>query len=110
MCVAVYEILIALEPALPEEEIQKHVRSTQYQFLVFKNVGCFMLLRRRYLDKAVTLLFRNSTVQRYKGNVAVACSKTPTLRPAVAAFDILSVLMLSTCGAKGSDMTAKQTP
>jgi len=26
--VAVYEILTALEPALPEEEIQKHVRST----------------------------------------------------------------------------------
>jgi len=30
--VAVYEILTALELALPEEEIQKHVRSTQYQF------------------------------------------------------------------------------
>jgi len=30
-------------------------------------------------------------------------------RPAVA-FDILSALMLSTCGAKGSVMTAKQTP
>jgi len=27
---AVYEILTALEPALPEEEIQKHVHSTQY--------------------------------------------------------------------------------
>jgi len=26
------------------------------------------------------------------------------------AFDILSALMLSTCGAKGSVMTAKQTP
>jgi len=57
---AVYEILTALEPALPEEEIQKHVRSTQYQFKVFKNMNCFMSLRRRYLDKAVTLLFRNS--------------------------------------------------
>jgi len=34
----VYEILTALELALPEEEIQKHVRSTQYQFRVFKNV------------------------------------------------------------------------
>jgi len=69
MCVAVYEILTALEPALPEEEIQKHVRSTQYQFQVFKNVDCFVSLRRRYLDKAVTLLFRNSTMQRYKENV-----------------------------------------
>jgi len=72
VCAAVYEILtalLALEPALPEEEIQKHVRSTQYQFRVFKNVDCFMSLRRRYLDKAVTLLFRNSTMQRYKGNV-----------------------------------------
>ena len=57
---AMYEILTALEPALPEEEIQKHVRSTQYQFKVFKNMNCFMSLRRRYLDKAVTLLFRNS--------------------------------------------------
>ena len=61
---AVYEILTALEPALPEEEIQKHVRLTQYQFRVFKNVDCFMSLRRRYLDKAGTLLFRNSTMQR----------------------------------------------
>jgi len=65
----VYEILTASEPALPEEEIQKHVRSVQYQFRVFKNVVCFMSLRRRYLDKAVTLLFRSSTMQRYKGNV-----------------------------------------
>jgi len=66
--VAVYEILTALEPALPEEEIQTHVHSTQYQFRVFKNVDCFMSLHRCYLDKAVTL-FRNSTMQRYKGNV-----------------------------------------
>jgi len=35
-----------------------------------------MSLYKRYLDKAVTFLFRNSTMQRYKGNV-VACSKTP---------------------------------
>jgi len=70
MCAAVYEILTALEPALPEEEIQKHVRSTQHQFRVFKNVDCFMSLCRRYLDKAVILLFRNSTnMQRSKGNV-----------------------------------------
>jgi len=61
---AVYEILTALEPALPEEEIQKHVHWTQYQFRVFKNMDCFMSLRRRYLDKAVTLLFRNSIMQR----------------------------------------------
>jgi len=27
---AVYEILTTSEPALPEQEIQKHVRSTQY--------------------------------------------------------------------------------
>ena len=63
MYVAVYEILTALEPALREEEIPKHVRSTQYQFRVFKNVDCFLSLRRRYLDKAVTLC-RDSTVQR----------------------------------------------
>jgi len=68
MCVAVHEILTALEPALPEEEIQKHVRSTQYQFRVFKNVDCFMSQWWRYLDKAVTL-FRNSTMQCYKGNL-----------------------------------------
>jgi len=60
--VAVYEILTALELALPEEEIQKHVRSTQYQFWVSKNVDCFMSLRRCYLDKAVTLLFHNTVV------------------------------------------------
>jgi len=41
MCVAVYEILTALEPALPEQETQKHVRSTQYQFRVFKKCGLF---------------------------------------------------------------------
>jgi len=57
---AVYEILTSLEPALPEEEIQKHARSTQYQFRVFKNVDCFLSLHRHYLDKAGTLLFRNS--------------------------------------------------
>jgi len=70
VCVAVYEILTALEPALPEEEIQKHVHSTQYQILVLKNLDCFMSLRRIYLDKAETLLFRNSTMQHYKGNVS----------------------------------------
>jgi len=61
---AVSKIPTAWEPALPEEEIQKHVRSTQYQFRVFENVDCFMSLRRRYLDNAVTLLFRNSNMQR----------------------------------------------
>jgi len=69
VCVAVYEIPTALEPTLPEEEIQKQVLSTQYKFRVFKSVDCFMSLRRRYLDKAVTLLLRDSTMQRYKGNV-----------------------------------------
>jgi len=61
---AVYEILTALEPALQKEKIQKHVRLTQYQFRVFEDVDCFMSLHRRYLDKAETLLFRNSTMQR----------------------------------------------
>jgi len=62
-CVAVYELLtalLALELALPEEEILKH----QYQFEVLKNVNCFMSLHRRHLDKAGTLLFHNSTMQR----------------------------------------------
>jgi len=77
---AVYEILTALEPALPEEKIQKQVRSTQYQFRVFKNADCFMSLRRRHLDKAVTLLFwlRNSTMQRKKRNVG--CCLLPNTR------------------------------
>jgi len=61
---AVYEIVTALELALPAVEILKHVCSTQYLFQVFKSVDCFMSLRRRYLDKTVTLLFRNSTMQR----------------------------------------------
>jgi len=67
VCVTVYELLtalLALELALPEEEITKHVRLTQYYFEVFKNVNCFMSLRRRYLDKAGTLLFRNNIMQR----------------------------------------------
>jgi len=66
VCVAVYQLLtalLALELALPEE-IPKHLRSTQYQFRVFKNVNCFMSLRRRYLDKKGTLLFRNNTMPR----------------------------------------------
>ena len=65
--VEVYELLTALlavELALPEEEIPKHMRSTQYQFKVFKNVKCFMSSCRNHLDKAETLLFHNSTMQR----------------------------------------------
>jgi len=80
VCVAVYEILTALEPALPEEEIQKHVRSTQYQFRVFRNVDCFMSLCRRYLDKVVTLLFRNNTMQRYKENVGCCLFENSCIR------------------------------
>jgi len=52
VCVAVYEVLTALEPALPKREIQKHVRLTQYQFQMFKNVDCFTSLRRCYLDSS----------------------------------------------------------
>jgi len=63
VCMVVYELLTALlelgEVALPEEEIPKHVHSTQYQFKVFKDVNCFMSLRRCHLDKAGTLLFHN---------------------------------------------------
>jgi len=64
---AVYELLtalLALELALLDEEIQKHMRLTQYQFKGFKNMNCFMSLRRCHLDKARTLLFCNSTMQR----------------------------------------------
>jgi len=67
MCVAVYELLtalLALELALPEEEISIQVCSTQYQFKVLKDVNCFMPLRRHHLEKAGTLLFHNSTMQR----------------------------------------------
>jgi len=66
MCVAVYKLLtalLALELALPKEEIPKRMHSTQYQFKVFKDVNCFMSLRRRHLDKVGTLLFHNSTMQ-----------------------------------------------
>jgi len=69
--------IAALEPALSEEEIQKHMRSTQNQFRVFKNVNCFMSLRRCCFDKAVTLLFCNSTMQCYKGNAGCCLSKPP---------------------------------
>jgi len=67
MCMVMYQLLtalLALELALPEEEIPKQVRSTQYQFKVFKNVNCFMSLCRPHLDKAGTLLFGNGTMQR----------------------------------------------
>jgi len=80
MCMAVYEILTALEPALPEAEIQKQVCSMQYQFRVFKNVDCFMSLRRCYLGKAVMLLFHNSTMQRYKGNVGCCLFQNTRIR------------------------------
>jgi len=39
VCMAVYELLtalLALELALPEEEIPEHMHSTQYQFKVLK--------------------------------------------------------------------------
>ena len=49
MCVAMYKLLTALlvlELVLPDLKIPKHVRSTQYQFKVFKNVS------RCHLDKS----------------------------------------------------------
>jgi len=101
---------ITAEPALSEEKIQKQVRSTQYQFRVFKNVDCFMSLRRRHLDKTVTWWFRlrNSTMLEGKCRL-LPVPKHPHLRPAVTALDILSALILRTFGAKESVMTAKQT-
>ena len=80
MYMAVYEILTALELALLEEETQKHVRSIQDQFRVFKNVDCFLSLRRRCFFKAVTLLFRNSTMQRYKRNVGCCLFRNSCIR------------------------------
>jgi len=80
VCVSVYELLtalLALELALPEEEIPKHVRATQYQFKVFKHVNSFMSLHRR---KTGTLLFRNSTMQHYKGNVGLFLLQTTHTR------------------------------
>jgi len=45
------------------ENSETRVFDAIYQFRVFENVVCFMSLRRSYyLDKAVTLLFRNSTM------------------------------------------------
>jgi len=61
-----YELLtalLALDLALPEEEIVKHMRLMQYQLKVFKNVNCFMSLRRHHLDKAGMLLFHDSAMQ-----------------------------------------------
>jgi len=83
VCVVVYELVTAslgLELALPEQEIQKHVRSTQYQVEVFKNMNCFMSLRMRHLDKVETLLFRNSTMQSEKGNVGCCLFQTTRMR------------------------------
>jgi len=53
--VAVHEILTALELALREEEIQEHVRSTQYQFRVFKNE------KRWLFHVAAQVLFRQGS-------------------------------------------------
>jgi len=108
VCVAVHEILTALELALREEEIQEHVRSTQYQFRVFKNVDCFMSLRKCYLDKAVTLLFCDSIIQGKCRLLPVP--KHPHLRRAVTACDILSALMLITCSAKGLSWQPNRPP
>ena len=44
---SVRAVFACMELALPEEEIPKHVPSMQYQVKVFKNVNCFMSLRRR---------------------------------------------------------------
>ena len=43
MCVAMYDILTALELALPEE-IQKHVHSTQCQFSNVQKRGLFHVI------------------------------------------------------------------
>jgi len=66
MCMALHELLtnlLALELARPEVKILKYMRSTQYEFRVFKNVDRFMSLRRCHFDKAGTLLFCISTMQ-----------------------------------------------
>jgi len=78
--VAVYEILTALELALLEEEIEKHMCSMQYQFQVFKNVDSFVSLCRCYFDKSVTLLFHNSTMQCNKGNVGCCLLQNSHIR------------------------------
>jgi len=58
-------------------------------------VVCFMSLCRCYLDKVATLLFRDSNMQRYKGNVDCCLfQNTHIKRPAVTVCDILSALML----------------
>jgi len=57
-----------------------------------------MLLRRHCLDKAETLLFRNSTMQCSKGNVGCCLFQTNRIgdlrRPAVTTFDILSSALM----------------
>jgi len=83
LCVAVYKLLtafLALELARPEEEIRKHVHSTQYYFKVFKNVNCFMSLCRCHLDKAGMLLFQNSTMQLQRGNAGCCLFQTTRIR------------------------------
>jgi len=60
LCVAVYELLtalLALELALSDEEIPKHVRSTQHHFEVFKNIDFFMSLHRCHLVKTGSCCF-----------------------------------------------------
>jgi len=47
LCAAVYELLaalLALELALPKEEILKHVRLKQYRFKVFKKRELFQVM------------------------------------------------------------------
>jgi len=82
VCVAVYELLtalLALELALPEEEMPKHMHLTQSQFKVFKNVTCFMSVCRHHLDKAWRCCFAIVLCNVRREIWAVACSKPPTL-------------------------------
>jgi len=53
MCVAMYELLtalLALELALPEEEIKNTYVRRNINCEVFKSVNCFMSLRKCHLN------------------------------------------------------------
>jgi len=47
----------------PQCKILKHVRSMQYQFRFFKNVGCTMPFCKYYFNKAAMLFSHNNLIR-----------------------------------------------
>jgi len=80
MCVAVCEILTALRAGTARGGNSETRAFDAMSILSVQKCGCFISLRRCYFDKAVTLLFHNSAMQRYKGNVGCCLFQNSHIR------------------------------